>query len=230
MHPYITAHSGCDNTPDNSLESVRRGIALGADFVEVDVRLDPNGVPRLTHDMPAAFDALPTLEEALRLAAEGGVGVNCDLKESAALDAALALGEACGLGPGRLAFSGDVPVARLLAEPDIARRATILLNSEILCAHMAGTDTLTRAEQSLYIAAHPDQVRELLAGTGARALNAPYQALPLMLLRGLRACGVALSLWTVNDEADQRRLLQENLLNITTRNVRSALALRAALA
>ena len=39
-----------------------------------------------------------------------------------------------------------------------------------------------------------------------------------------------MSLWTVNDEADQRRLLQENLLNITTRNVRSALALRAALA
>ena len=226
MHPYITAHSGCDNTPDNSLESVRRGIALGADFVEVDVRLDPNGVPRLTHDMPAAFDALPTLEDALRLAAEGGVGVNCDLKESAALDAALALGEACGLDSGRLAFSGDVPVARLLAEPDIARRGTILLNSEILCAHMAGTDTLTRAEQSLFIAAHPDQVRELLAGTGARALNAPYQALPLMLLRGLRACGVALSLWTVSDQAALRQLLGEDLFNITTRTVGDALRLR----
>ena len=57
MLPYITAHSGCEGTPDNSLESVRAGVDLGADFVEVDVRLDPEGTPRLTHDMPAAYDA-----------------------------------------------------------------------------------------------------------------------------------------------------------------------------
>ena len=229
MLPYITAHSGCENTPDNTLESVRAGIALGADFVEVDVRLDPDGVPRLTHDMPAGYAGLPLLEDALRLAAAGGVGVNCDLKESAALDAALALGEGCGLSPARLAFSGDVPVERLLKEPDIARRATILLNSEVACAYMAGTEELTRAEQSLFLAARPDELAQLLHDTGARALNAPYQAFPGMLLRGLRACGVALSLWTVNDEAALSRLLREDLMNITTRTPRAALRLRAAL-
>ena len=40
------------------------------------------------------------------------------------------------------------------------------------------------------------------------------------------ACGIGLSLWTVNEEADQDRLLREDLVNITTRNVASALRLR----
>ena len=229
MHPYITAHAGSENTPDNTLESVLAASRLGADFVEVDVRLDAHGVPRLTHDTPGDFAGCPRLEDALRAIAAGGCGVNCDLKESEALDAALALGEACGLSPARLVFSGDVPIARLLDEPDIARRATIFLNSEIICAHMAGTDGLTRAEQSLYLAAHPDEVCGLLRETGARALNAPYLAFPEMLLRGLRAHGIALSLWTVNDGEALERLLREDVLNITTRTVRDALRLRAGL-
>ena len=34
----ITAHSGCEGTPENSLASIEKGIALGADCVEIDVR------------------------------------------------------------------------------------------------------------------------------------------------------------------------------------------------
>ena len=158
MHPYITAHSGCENTPDNSLESVRAGMALGADFVEVDVRLDPDGVPRLSHDMPADYGRLPTLEAVFRVVAGSPCGVNCDLKESAAFRPVLALGEQCGLSPAQLVFSGDVPIPQLLAEPRLARRASIYLNSEMVCAHLAGGDGLTRAEQSYYIAAHPGDV------------------------------------------------------------------------
>ena len=52
--------------------------------------------------------------------------------------------------------------------------------------------------------------------------------MPPALIAALRARGVALSLWTVNEEPDLCRLLGEDLLNITTRNIRAALRLRAA--
>lgn len=227
MLPYITAHSGCESTPDNSLESVRTGIALGADFVEVDVRLDPQGTLRLTHDMPAACDSLPTLEEAFHVvAAAPRCGINCDLKESDALLPALALAESCGLRPERLVFSGSTPIPLLLAEPQIARRARFFLNSEFVCAYLTGDASLSREAQFRHIAGHTADVAVLLQRAGAQALNAPYQGVSAPLLRALRGAGVQLSLWTVNDAESISRLMKEDVLNITTRTVRDALRLR----
>ena len=227
MRPYITAHSGCEGTPDNSLESVRAGVDLGADFVEVDVRLDPEGTPRLTHDMPAAYDGLPTLEEAFRVvAAAPGCGINCDLKEGEALEPVLALADRCGLSPEKLAFSGAVPLPLLLREPQIARRAAFFLNSEVVCAHLTGDESLSREAQYRYAVGHVPEMAALLRRAGARALNAPYQGVPAPLLRAFRAAGVPLSLWTVNDPDSLARLMREDLFNITTRALRDALRLR----
>lgn len=36
--PFITAYSGCMDTPMGSMESVVRGLESGADIIEVDVR------------------------------------------------------------------------------------------------------------------------------------------------------------------------------------------------
>ena len=46
--PYITAHSGCENTPRDSMDAVERAAALGADIVEMDVRRAPDGVLRIS--------------------------------------------------------------------------------------------------------------------------------------------------------------------------------------
>ena len=35
----ITAHSGCDGTPDNSMEHILKAIELGADCIEIDVNM-----------------------------------------------------------------------------------------------------------------------------------------------------------------------------------------------
>ncbi|ANS73905.1 hypothetical protein AWM70_04390 [Paenibacillus yonginensis] len=48
--PLITAHTGCMGTLDNTLESVRRGIELGADVIEEDIRVTQDGVAVLAHD------------------------------------------------------------------------------------------------------------------------------------------------------------------------------------
>ena len=49
-YTLITAHSGFNNTPQNTLESVIVGMESGADFVEVDVRSTKDGIVVLFHD------------------------------------------------------------------------------------------------------------------------------------------------------------------------------------
>jgi len=48
--PLITAHSGCNDTPQNSVESVLAGADWGADINEIDVRATLDGIPILWHD------------------------------------------------------------------------------------------------------------------------------------------------------------------------------------
>ena len=55
----ITAHSGCDGTPDNSMEFVRYALASEGNCLEADIRRNRDGELILSHD--------ETAEEAVRL-------------------------------------------------------------------------------------------------------------------------------------------------------------------
>ena len=129
---WITAHSGCEGTPDNSLASIEKGIALGADCVEIDIKTDRFGKLWLTHDLPEDFSGLVSLEEAFALIGKSGIAVNCDLKEYGALIPTLELAEKYGIGADRLIISGSVDTALLEKEPEITRRSKVFLNSEEL--------------------------------------------------------------------------------------------------
>ena len=95
----ITAHSGSDGTPDNSLACVRYALSTAADAFEVDVRRLADGTLALGHD--AADHTAPTLREVLALAAaKPGVRINCDLKER-------------GLEPAVAALAADSPAAQM---------------------------------------------------------------------------------------------------------------------
>jgi len=49
--PVIIAHRTCPrHAPENSLQGIRRAAELGADVVEIDVRLTSDGLPVLLHD------------------------------------------------------------------------------------------------------------------------------------------------------------------------------------
>lgn len=51
MPPVIIAHRTLPrDAPENSLEGIRRAGDLGADYVEIDVRLTRDGVPVMLHD------------------------------------------------------------------------------------------------------------------------------------------------------------------------------------
>lgn len=85
----ITAHSGCNGTKDNTLESLEEAINSGADIVELDILDDENGTVLMTHDYEAG-NQYPTFEEGLKFIKEHSdtVKVNVDLKRSSASFAA----------------------------------------------------------------------------------------------------------------------------------------------
>ena len=222
---WITAHSGCENTPDNSLLSVTTAVSAGADAAEVDVRVLGDELC-LTHDPAARAEGLARLSEAMAVARDGGIGLNCDLKDYGALYPALALAQSVGLPAGQLIFSGSVSPETMLKDASIGRRASVCLNSEEICRFLAPEVSDERAAQAAYLADHAEDVAALLRRTGAAALNAPYWSFTEDMLDRLSGAGIPLSLWTVNDEADLRRLLRRPLMNVTTRAPRLALKCR----
>ena len=222
----ITAHSGCEGTPDGSMESIKKGADLGADCVEIDVRRDGAGKLWLTHDLPESFSGLVPLEEAFALIRERGITVNCDVKEYGALLPALELAEKADLRPDRLVFSGSVDTGLLSRDPDIARRCTVYLNSEELVKVIAGRADLSREEQTEFLLAHMRTAAERLRDLRASALNAPYTHTPDGLIERLRDEDIPLSLWTLNDPETLRAYMGKGLLNITTRIPSAALRIR----
>ena len=85
----VTAHSGCNGTADNTIESLEEAINSGADIVELDILDDENGTVLMTHDYESGKE-YPTFEEGLKFIKEHSdtVKVNVDLKQSSASFAA----------------------------------------------------------------------------------------------------------------------------------------------
>ena len=224
----ITAHSGCEGTPDNSMESILKGIELGADCIEFDVRMDPQGKLRLTHNELEDYSAAIPLETALNVIAENNAAVNCDIKEEKLLYPVLKAAEAAGIPRERLFFSGSVDVDLLMRDPSVAKRVRIFLNIDQLFKFMKEVVELpeTWEERGPLFDVHIDKIAALLEKLGIECINPSYKMMTPVRIVACNACGIGLSLWTVNEEADQDRLLREDLVNITTRNVASALRLR----
>jgi len=156
--PLVTAHSGCEDTPENSLESLMAGIAAGADTVEIDVRATRDGTPILMHDQfigrngvdvsveqldideltalcsvanpefPAGRP-ITTLEEALELLSSRTIMVNLDLKDDGCIDGVVTLVRKHGHGE-RVILTGCTP-ARAKVLRSVAPDLPVLLNAEI---------------------------------------------------------------------------------------------------
>ena len=238
-HTFITAHSGCEQTARDSYESIEAGILAGADCVEVDVRMD-SGALVLSHDRRERYGEAVRLERAFEKIVESGCRINCDLKEPSALYPVLELAARCGVSPRQLIFSGSVSCDLLAADPDVAKRAQIFLNIEELGKYFLAGRTADlglllrnpwsgmRDALSEMLDSGVEEIAAAAKSLGVEVLNLPYQRLTGEHIAQFRACGMQLSLWTVNSADDLRRLLREDLHNVTTLNAREALAIRAA--
>lgn len=210
MDTLITAHSGCDGTPDNSLEFVKHALSCGADAFEIDVRCR-DGRLFMSHDVTDM--ECPGLNEVFRLMQGSSMKINCDLKEPNLEEAVLELAEKLGIWDNVL-FSGDVSLEKMRTN-DIIRRKT-LLNIDPLVGQVTPEEL-------------DDRLEELVEGCrrcGAWCINIHYGKCTEKLMKRMREAGIQISAWTVNREEVARRLLDEGIYNITSRSPGMVMALR----
>lgn len=242
----ITAHSGCDGTPDDSLESIEAGIRYGADLVEVDIRCNKDGVLILSHDEDSSreYRSHPALAAAFEMIARNGkAAVNCDVKELDTVPAILSLAEKAGLGPDRLIFTGDVTPAMVETDEDMMKRAQVwpgilevitgpYRNGENLLKPFAPLiDPAARGRELLpFLESHSEAMIQSIIkrclSLGLRALNMPYLEQTVALIPALLQNGLQASVWTINTEKDLERLFALGIVNVTTRNTRLAVEVR----
>jgi glycerophosphoryl diester phosphodiesterase len=102
--PLVLAHRGASwDAPENTLPALELAVEQGADYVEFDVRVAPDGQPVLWHDrLPdPPPPALCTLDEALDVL-RGRVGIAVEIKERKAVDPAVDTLRRHGVGSGEL--------------------------------------------------------------------------------------------------------------------------------
>lgn len=246
--PYITAHSGCEGTPQDRLDTVDIALELGADIIEMDVRRAQDHVLRISHDAldPEGYAQKPTLEEVFRRIKDTDMKINCDVKEEATLWDIFRLADQYGLGKDRLLLSGCTSPEQLARDPRICQRATVLLNIEellkvfYLAEGLPGWDEefirlmaspwgIIRAipDPEGYLHWHLDKIVEFLKLLKVAGLNLPYWCMTDRLAQACRENGIFFSVWTVNDPEKIANCIRLGAGNITTRAVRTALDTRA---
>ena len=197
----ITAHTGCEDTKDNSLEAIKKGYDSGADIVEFDVHFNSVGEPVLAHDY-AADDSVK-LRDAFMLVAEcEGLRVNVDCKTVDNLKAVTKTAEECGVKD-RIFYTGieekDVEAVKR-DTPEV----TYYLNKKV---------KRLKKNNEKYIRSLVNDVKKL----GAVGINLRFTTVSKKMVDIFHEEGLMVSVWTVNQEKDMHKVLPLGCDNITTR-------------
>ena len=252
--PLVFAHrGGCATGPENTIAAFDRGIAAGADGLEMDVRLSADGIVVVHHD--------PTLE---RTTSATGEVARRTAAELARLDAGYRFRNGDGFpfrdqGIGVPTFADVLqryPAARIIVEMKVdstemgeavaleVRRAGA---AERVCAAGYG-DSCTRAARAalpeMACSANFREVRLATYRTWARwpVRNVSYGGYQVPeLATGRRIvsprfvkyaheAGLKVQVWTVDHEADMRRLLSWGVDGLITDRPADAVRVRDAVA
>jgi len=214
--PRVIAHRGGGAlAPENTLGAMRKGASLGFKGVEFDVMLAGDGtavvihdetldrttngkgsVPRMSYAEISRFKAengesVPTYEQIVKLCRELGLWANVEIKPAVGHERAT--GEA---------------VARLTRElwrgvPVMPELSSFSIES--LEAAQAAAPELARG---YLVGRVPPDWRATMARLGCVALHCNWKALTPEIAREARDAGYGIALWTVDDPAEARRLLE----------------------
>ena len=206
MRSMITAHAGAENTTANTVESLRALSDLGVDAVEMDVRRAPDGRLVLSHNPVETSEGCTLLEEGLAaVAAVPGVKVNIDLKQEGLIREVACFAQEAGMQE-RILFTGSAGDVEI---PFALEQGLPVWYNRFLLPPICWGDPFAAIHRK-----------------GLSILNV-FWRLPGAAM--LRAHAQELSMWTVDDPADQEKLLRCGVLNITTRHPVQALRLRETL-
>jgi glycerophosphoryl diester phosphodiesterase len=226
----VAAHrGGALLWPENSLLAFRGALALGVDWLELDVHLTADDEVVVLHDptlertstgrgavrdMPLAAlasvrlraadgaatdEPVPTLAQVLDLLGPARAGLLLEIKVDAGRrrypgieERCLALLRARGLLDRTLVMAFEPETVRRVGELEPAARTVLLVSR--------GRTQRERAD--------PAAAVQLAREAGAAWLGINHRLLDATVVAATRQAGVSLAAWTVNQEADIRRVLE----------------------
>lgn len=215
-YPRIVAHRGGGAlAPENTLGAIRLGASMGFKGVEFDVMLAGDGTPVVIHDETvdrttdgrgevskmsyaelAAFtidrtEKIPRYEDAVGLCRELGLWANVEIKPA----------------QGHERRTGEA-VARATREHWRGAALAPLLSSFSIDALAAARSVAPELARGYLVSKIPPDWHETMKRLACAALHCNYKSLTETLAAEIHGAGYAILLWTVNDPADGRRLLQ----------------------
>lgn len=196
-----TAHTGCVNTKDNSLEAIEAGEKFGADIVEFDLNFLPDGTPVLSHDKPKGKEV--TLEEAFKKVSEyENLKANVDVKNVQNLKAVYPLAQKYGL-ENRIFYTGislDFVEAVKKDSPEVPYYLNVSVEKP-------------KKQTPEYLEGLVKTVKE----SGAVGINFNKDHATKKLVDAFHKHDLLVSIWTVNKEKKMYEILLLSPDNITTR-------------
>ena len=211
---YITAHSGSDQTEENSLRFVEFFRDKPVDALEIDVRKNSRGQLVLNHDQLVVGEDYLSLNTFLIAMKGTSLKLNCDLKESNLEIGVFELAQRHNKWSDIL-LSGNVDPKYLKNWP-----TQLLMNIENA---VDPRKTYAEWDEGTVI-----EGMEHLAKQGAKIINMPEQLFTEKIYETGQALAVDFSLWTVNDLNRIEELVAKNIYNVTSRQAWAYLQRRTA--
>ncbi len=229
--PPVIGHRGAaGHAPENTLASVRRARALGATWVEVDVKLTRDGVPVLFHDddLKRTTDgqgpvAAHTLAELAERDAGSWYGAQFAGEPIPTLEGLVAVLDELGMGlnlelkpcPGRARETGHL-VGRAFARMWPTRLPAAVISSFQADALAACAEAAPELARAFLVHRLPADWAAVAAGLGAAAIHCDVKYLKHHEVAEILAAGLAVRCYTVNDGTMATRLFGWGVQSVIT--------------
>ena len=199
-HMTITAHTGCEGSKANTVQSMEAGYNAGADIIEFDLNFDGDK-PVLAHTKVKGGET--TFEDACKFLAEHPtLKANIDVKKTDNMPAVMALITTYGLNL-RVFFTGvkeEFVEAVKTGCPGIAYYYNCYPN-------------LLKINNQKYL----DELVQTVKDKGAIGINMHQLFISKKLVKTFHDNGLLVSIWTINDSYFATRALYYAPDNITTK-------------
>lgn len=198
----VTAHTGCLGTKPNSIEAILKGFESGADIIEFDLNFAGNGTPLLSHDTPKGGEV--TLDEAFEVLAKcNGLKANVDIKSVERIEQVVPLAKKHNVLD-RIFFTG-VHEGFVEAVKTRTPEVEYYLNVNIAPKWK---------QTNKYLQSLVDKVK----ASGAIGINFNKNNATKKLVNAFHKNGLLVSIWTVDNTRDMKKIISLSPDNITTRH------------